>query len=55
MIPAGGLVVADIGDPANIFDALAYDAPFPDDSYKAGVRRFLSSSPSSPTWMASSS
>ena len=39
-IPAGGLVVADIGAPANIFDALAYDAPFPDDSYKAGVRRF---------------
>ncbi len=39
-IPAGGLVIADIGDPANIFDALAYDAPFPNDSYKAGVRRF---------------
>lgn len=38
-IPVGGLIIGDSGN-ANMFDALAYDAPFPDNSYKAGVRRF---------------
>lgn len=39
-IPVSGLVASDAGLATNLFDALAYDAPFPDDRYKAGVRRF---------------
>jgi len=39
-IPTGGLVALDAGDALNLFDVMAYDAPFPDNSYKAGVRRF---------------
>ena len=39
-IPVAGLVASDVQGPFNLFDALAYDAPFPDARYKAGVRRF---------------
>ncbi len=39
-IPTGGLIVSDAGTATNLFDALAYDAPFPDNRYKAGVKRF---------------
>ena len=39
-IPTGGLIVSDAGTAANLFDAVAYDAPFPDNRYKAGVKRF---------------
>jgi haloalkane dehalogenase len=39
-IPVAGLIATDARDAMNALDALAYDAPFPDDRYKAGVRRF---------------
>ncbi len=39
-IPVAGLIVSDALGAANPLDAIAYDAPFPDDRYKAGVRRF---------------
>ncbi|MEM7292700.1 MAG: haloalkane dehalogenase [Pseudomonadota bacterium] len=39
-IPVGGMLAADAMGQVNLMDALAYDAPFPDNSYKAGVRRF---------------
>jgi len=39
-IPVAGLVCADAQGAVNALDAVAYDAPFPDDRYKAGVRRF---------------
>ncbi len=39
-IPVAGLICSDAAGATNIFDALAYDAPYPDDRYKAGVRRF---------------
>jgi haloalkane dehalogenase len=39
-IPVAGLIVADALGAANALDAVAYDAPFPDNRYKAGVRRF---------------
>jgi pimeloyl-ACP methyl ester carboxylesterase len=39
-IPVGGLVALDAGEALNLFDVMAYDAPFPDNRYKAGVRRF---------------
>ncbi|MEZ5570178.1 MAG: haloalkane dehalogenase, partial [Halioglobus sp.] len=39
-IPVGGLVATDALSAMNLMDALAYDAPFPDNRYKAGVRRF---------------
>lgn len=39
-IPTGGLVALDSGEALNLFDVMAYDAPFPDNRYKAGVRRF---------------
>lgn len=39
-IPVAGLVASDAQGPFNLMDALAYDAPFPDARYKAGVRRF---------------
>ena len=39
-IPVGGLVASDALEAVNLFDILAYDAPFPDNSYKAGGRRF---------------
>ena len=38
-IPVAGLIATD-ANALNLMDALAYDAPFPDDRYKAGVRRF---------------
>ncbi len=38
-IPTGGLVATD-ANCLTPLDAMAYDAPFPDDRYKAGVRRF---------------
>lgn len=38
-IPAGSLIIGDAQN-TNLFDCVAYDAPFPDNSYKAGVRRF---------------
>ena len=39
-IPVAGLVAQDAQGEFNLMDALAYDAPFPDATYKAGVRRF---------------
>lgn len=39
-IPVAGLVCSDALGATNLMDALAYDAPFPDARYKAGVRRF---------------
>lgn len=39
-IPVAGLVASDVRGDFNLLDALAYDAPFPDPRYKAGVRRF---------------
>ena len=39
-IPVAGLVSSDTKGDFNIMDALAYDAPYPDNRYKAGVRRF---------------
>ena len=39
-IPVAGLVASDAQGDFNLMDAIAYDAPFPDDRYKAGVRRF---------------
>ena len=39
-IPVAGLICSDAAGATNVFDALAYDAPFPDDRYKAGVRSF---------------
>ena len=39
-MPVGGLFACDAGSAVNIMDVLAYDAPFPDNSYKAGVRKF---------------
>lgn len=39
-IPVGGLIATDAGQAMNMLDVVAYDAPYPDNSYKAGVRRF---------------
>ena len=39
-IPVAGLIAIDARGALNAMDALAYDAPFPDNRYKAGVRRF---------------
>lgn len=39
-IPVAGMVASDALGAVNLMDALAYDAPFPDNRYKAGVRRF---------------
>lgn len=39
-IPVAGLVATDALAQNNLMDALAYDAPFPDARFKAGVRRF---------------
>jgi len=39
-IPTAGIVAFDARGALNPFDVYAYDAPFPDDRYKAGVRRF---------------
>lgn len=39
-IPVGGLVAWDAGAAIGPLDVVAYDAPFPDNSYKAGVRKF---------------
>ncbi|MEP1472529.1 MAG: haloalkane dehalogenase [Halieaceae bacterium] len=39
-VPTGGLIALDAGEAMNLFDVMAYDAPFPDNRYKAGVRRF---------------
>jgi len=39
-IPTGGLLAMDGRDAVDLMDILAYDAPFPDNRYKAGVRRF---------------
>ena len=39
-IPVAGLVALSSPGALNPYDAAAYDAPFPDASYKAGVRRF---------------
>lgn len=39
-IPISGMLASDALSAVNLMDALAYDAPFPDNSYKAGVRRF---------------
>jgi pimeloyl-ACP methyl ester carboxylesterase len=39
-IPVSGLVALSSPGALNPYDAAAYDAPFPDASYKAGVRRF---------------
>ena len=39
-IPISGMFASDAPEAVNLMDALAYDAPFPDNRYKAGVRRF---------------
>ncbi|MCL4104507.1 UNVERIFIED_CONTAM: hypothetical protein GTU68_047469 [Idotea baltica] len=39
-IPVAGLIATDGLAAVSMMDALAYDAPFPDNRYKAGVRRF---------------
>ncbi len=39
-IPVGGMLAIDAPGQVNLLDVLAYDAPFPDNSYKAGVRVF---------------
>jgi len=39
-IPVAALIVSDAGGATDPIDAVAYDAPFPDDRYKAGVRAF---------------
>ncbi len=39
-IPVAGLIALSSPGALNPFDAAAYDAPFPDARYKAGVRRF---------------
>ena len=39
-IPVAGLIALSSPGALNLYDAAAYDAPFPDASYKAGVRRF---------------
>lgn len=39
-IPVGGMLASDAWSAVTLMDALAYDAPFPDNRYKAGVRRF---------------
>lgn len=39
-IPVAGLIVSDAREAAGPMDAVAYDAPFPDARYKAGVIRF---------------
>jgi pimeloyl-ACP methyl ester carboxylesterase len=39
-LPVAGLVALSSPGALNPYDAAAYDAPFPDASYKAGVRRF---------------
>ncbi len=39
-IPVGGLIACDAGAAVNVMDVIAYDAPFPDNTYKAGVRKF---------------
>jgi len=39
-VPVAGVVATDALGAVNLLDAVAYDAPFPDVRYKAGVRRF---------------
>ena len=39
-IPVAGLIASDVQGNFTALDAVAYDAPFPDATYKAGVRRF---------------
>ncbi len=39
-VPVAGLIALSSPGALNPYDAAAYDAPFPDASYKAGVRRF---------------
>ncbi len=39
-IPVAGLICSDALGATNALDAVAYDAPFPDNRYKAGVRSF---------------
>ena len=39
-IPVSGMIASDAWSEVTLMDALAYDAPFPDNHYKAGVRRF---------------
>jgi haloalkane dehalogenase len=39
-IPVAGLIATDALAAVGMMDVLAYDAPFPDNRYKAGVRRF---------------
>ncbi len=47
-IPTGGLIATDAREAVNLLDVLAYDAPFPDNRYKAGVRRFPQLVPAEP-------
>jgi pimeloyl-ACP methyl ester carboxylesterase len=39
-IPVSGLIALSSPGALNPYDAAAYDAPFPDETYQAGVRRF---------------
>ena len=47
-IPVSGMVATDALSAVNLMDALAYDAPFPDNRYKAGVRQFPQLVPTEP-------
>ena len=47
-IPVSGLIAQDAKDAMGLMDVVAYDAPFPDERYKAGVRRFPELVPTEP-------
>jgi len=47
-IPVAGLIAGDALSEIDIMDVLAYDAPFPDNTYKAGVRAFPQNVPCDP-------
>jgi pimeloyl-ACP methyl ester carboxylesterase len=47
-VPVAGLIALSSPGALNPYDAAAYDAPFPDARYKAGVRRFPQLVPVSP-------
>ena len=47
-IPVAGMIATDALSAVNPMDAVAYDAPFPDSRYKAGVRSFPQRVPVAP-------
>ena len=48
VLPVGGIVSKGVVNPLTDAEAAAYDAPFPDESYKAGARAFPLLVPASP-------